>query len=186
GLLLVVVPLLIGAIALIVVKMRPLFRRLQERIDTVNRIVREQITGIRVIRAFVRDEHERNRFGLANAELTDVSLAVGRLMAFMFPVVILVVNLSSIGVLWFGAGRIDSGAMQVGALTAFIAYLTQILMSVMMATFMFVMIPRAEVCADRIQEVLDTPSSVLPPPAPVSTVVEHGTLELRGVEFRYP
>lgn len=186
GLLLVIVPLLIGAVGLIIVKMRPLFRTLQKRIDAVNRIVREQITGIRVIRAFVRDEHERNRFGVANAELTGVSLAVGRLMAFMFPVVMLVVNLSSIGVLWFGAGRIDSGAMQVGALTAFIAYLTQILMSVMMATFMFVMIPRAEVCADRIQEVLDTSSSVVPPAAPVSTVVEHGTLELRGVEFRYP
>ena len=186
ALLLVVVPLLIGAVGLIIVKMRPLFRTLQTRIDAVNRIVREQITGIRVIRAFVRDEHERNRFGVANAELSVVSLAVGRLMAFMFPVVLLVVNLSSIGVLWFGAGRIDSGAMQVGALTAFIAYLTQILMSVMMATFMFVMIPRAEVCADRIQEVLDTPPSVVPPANPVSTVVEHGTLELRGVEFRYP
>jgi ABC-type multidrug transport system, ATPase and permease components len=186
ALLLVIVPLLIGAVGLIIVKMRPLFRTLQGRIDTVNRIIREQITGIRVIRAFVRDEHERKRFGAANTELTEVSLAVGRLMAFMFPVVILVINLSSIGVLWFGAGRIDSGAMPVGALTAFIAYLTQILMSVMMATFMFVMIPRAEVCADRIQEVLDTPSSVVPPAAPVSTVVEHGTLELRGVEFRYP
>jgi ATP-binding cassette, subfamily B, multidrug efflux pump len=186
GLLLVIVPLLIGVIALIVSRMRPLFRTLQGRIDTVNRVVREQITGIRVIRAFVRDEHESGRYGVANRDLTDVSLSVGRLMAFMFPVVMLVVNLSSIAVLWFGAARIESGAMQIGALTAFLTYLTQILMSVLMATFMFVMIPRAEVCADRIQEVLATSSSVAPPVAPVSTVAEHGTLELRAVEFRYP
>ncbi len=186
ALLLVVVPILVGAIALIISRMRPLFRTLQVRIDNVNRIVREQITGIRVIRAFVRDEHERARYGVANTELTDVSLAVGRLMAFMFPTVLLVINLSSIGVLWFGAGRVESGAMQVGALTAFLAYLTQILMSIMMATFMFVMIPRAEVCAERIEEVLDTQSSVVPPATPVTTVDEHGHLELRGVEFRYP
>jgi ATP-binding cassette subfamily B protein len=186
GLLLVLVPLLAGAIGLIIVRMRPLFRTMQGRIDTVNRVVREQITGIRVIRAFVRDEHERTRYGVANAELTDVSLAVGRLMAFFFPLVMLVINLSSIAVLWFGAGRIESGAMQIGELTAFLTYLTQILMSLLMATFMLVMVPRAEVCADRIQEVLQSESSVVPPAAPVSTVEEHGTLELRGVEFRYP
>ena len=186
ALLLVIVPLLVGAVGLIIVRMRPLFRTLQGRIDTVNRIVREQIGGIRVIRAFVRDEHERARYGAANRELTDVALDVGRLMAFMFPVVLLVINLSSIAVLWFGASRVDSGAMQIGALTAFLAYLTQILMSLMMATFMFVMIPRAEVCSDRIQEVLGTSLSVAPPAAPVSTVEEHGTLELRGVEFGYP
>ncbi len=186
ALLLVVVPILVGAIALIISRMRPLFRTLQVRIDSVNRIVREQITGIRVIRAFVRDDHERARYAVANNELTSVSLAVGRLMAFMFPTVMLVVNLSSIGVLWFGAGRISSGAMQVGALTAFLAYLTQILMSIMMATFMFVMIPRAEVCAERIEEVLDTQPSVVPPAAGVTTVAQHGSLELRGVEFGYP
>jgi ATP-binding cassette subfamily B multidrug efflux pump len=107
-------------------------------------------------------------------------------MAFMFPTVMLVVNLSSVGVLWFGADRIESGAMQVGALTAFLAYLTQILMSIMMATFMFVMIPRAEVCAERIEEVLDTQPSVAPPAVPVTTVDQHGSLQLRGVEFRYP
>ncbi|HEY7225787.1 MAG TPA: ABC transporter ATP-binding protein [Micromonosporaceae bacterium] len=186
GLLLVIVPVLLAAIALIVSRMRPLYRRLQVRIDMVNRIVREQLSGIRVVRAFVRDEYERERYGAANTELTGISLAVGRLMAFMFPVVTLVINVSSIGVLWFGAGRISSGGMQIGALTAFLAYLTQILMSIMMATVMFVMIPRAEVCAERIQEVLDTEPSVAPPAAPVTTVDEHGTLELRGVEFRYP
>ena len=186
ALLLVIVPVLIGAVGVILVQMRPRFRVLQEKIDKLNQVVREQIGGIRVIRAFVRDEHEQARYGVANTELTDVSLAVGRLMAWMFPIVMLVINLSSVAVLWFGAGRVESGAMQIGELTAFIAYLMQILMAVMMATFMFVMVPRAEVCADRIQEVLDTESSVVPPADPVTTVDEHGTLELRGVEFSYP
>ncbi|MFF5231664.1 ABC transporter ATP-binding protein [Dactylosporangium sp. NPDC000521] len=186
ALLLVVVPILIGIIAVIVVRMRPLFRLMQERIDLVNRVIREQITGIRVIRAFVRDEHERVRFAKTNGDLRDVSLAVGRLMSLMFPTVMLVVNASSILVLWFGAHRIDAGGMQVGALTAFLSYLMQILMAVMMATFMFVMIPRAEVCAERIQEVLTTESSVVVPAKPVTALPRHGELELRGVEFRYP
>ena len=138
--------------------MRPLFRTMQVRLDTVNRVLREQITGNRVIRAFVRDEYEKERFREANADLTEMSLATGRLMALMFPIVMTVVNLSSIAVVWFGAHRIDSGGMQIGALTAFLAYLMQIVMSVMMATFMFMMVPRAEVCAERIEEVLDTES----------------------------
>jgi ATP-binding cassette subfamily B protein len=184
--LLVIVPVLILAVGAIIVQMRPLFRMMQVRIDRINQVVREQIAGIRVIRAFVRDEHEQARYGVANRELTDVSMAVGRLMTLMFPTVLLVINASSVAVLWFGAGRIESGAMQIGALTAFLSYLMQILMSVMMATFMFVMIPRAEVCAERIEEVLDTESSVVPPTSPVTTVDEHGTLELRGVDFRYP
>ena len=186
ALLVVIMPLLIGLIAVIVSRMRPLFRSMQVRIDTVNRIMREQITGIRVIRAFVRDEREQTRFHGANDELTDVSLRVGKLMALMFPVVLLVVNLSTIAVLWFGGYRIDGGQMQVGALTAFISYLMQILMAVMMATFMFVMIPRAEVCAERIQEVLDTPSSVVLAADPVGTLDRRGFLELRGVDFHYP
>ncbi|GAA2622137.1 ABC transporter ATP-binding protein [Dactylosporangium fulvum] len=186
ALLLVVVPVLIGVISVIVVRMRPLFRTMQERIDLVNRVIREQITGIRVIRAFVRDEHERVRFARTNGDLRDVSLAVGRLMSLMFPTVMLIVNASSILVLWFGAHRIDSGQMQVGALTAFLSYLMQILMAVMMATFMFVMIPRAEVCAERIQEVLTTDSSVTIAAAPVTSLSQHGELELRDVEFHYP
>jgi ATP-binding cassette, subfamily B, multidrug efflux pump len=186
ALLLVIVPVLIGIVALIVMRMRPLFRTMQKRIDRINRILREQITGIRVIRAFVRDTHERERFEAANVELRDVSLAVGRLMALMFPSVLLVINLSSVAVLWFGGHRIASGGMQVGALTAFLSYLMQIMMSVMMATFMFVMIPRAEVCAERIQDVLDTESSVAPPLAPVTPLRRTGELELRGVSFRYP
>jgi ATP-binding cassette subfamily B multidrug efflux pump len=186
SLLLVIMPLLIGIIAVLITRMRPLFRSMQTRIDTVNRILREQITGIRVIRAFVRDEREQARFHTANDDLTDVSLKVGKLMALMFPIVLLVVNLSTIAVLWFGGHRIDDGQMQVGALTAFISYLMQILMAVMMATFMFVMIPRAEVCAERIQEILDTESSVVLDPDPVTAVDRHGELHVRGVDFQYP
>ncbi|WP_163554404.1 ABC transporter ATP-binding protein [Candidatus Frankia alpina] len=185
-LLVVIVPILAVIIALIVRRMRPLGRAMQERLDTVNRILREQITGLRVIRAFVRDDYERQRFGVANTELTDVSLRFGRLMALMFPLVLTVVNFSSVAVLWFGAHRIDAGHMQIGALTAFLSYLMQILMSVMMATFMFMMIPRAEVCAERIQEVLATDSSLRPPDHPVRELRAHGLLELRGVGFHYP
>ncbi|WP_087926850.1 ABC transporter ATP-binding protein [Streptomyces albireticuli] len=186
ALLLAIVPVLGAVVSLIIWRMRPLFRGVQERIDTVNRVLREQITGIRVIRAFVRDTHERKRFQGANTELMDVSLRAGRLMSMMFPSVMLVVNLSSIAVLWFGGHRIESGDMEIGALTAFLNYLMQILMAVMMATFMFMMVPRAEVCAERVQEVLATDSSVVPPTEPVTRLRRAGHLELSGVEFRYP
>ena len=184
--LLAVVPVLGIAVTLLVRRLRPLFRSMQERLDNVNRVLREQITGVRVIRAFVKDGYEQRRFHHANAGLTDVQLSVGRLMALMFPIVMTVVNGSSIVVVWFGAHRIDSGGMEIGALTAFLAYLMQIVMSVMMATFMFMMVPRAEVCAERIQEVLDTESSVVPPQAPVRELRRHGHLELRGAGFGYP
>jgi ATP-binding cassette subfamily B protein len=186
SLLLVVVPVLAVVVSLIIWRMRPLFRLMQERIDGINRVLREQITGVRVIRAFVRDHREQQRFAVANTELLDVSLGTGRLMAFMFPAVMLVVNVSSVGVLWFGGHRIDSGAMQVGALTAFLSYLMQILMSVMMATFMFMMVPRAEVSAERITEVLDTESSVVLPSDPVHLPEVRGVLELQDVGFCYP
>lgn len=186
GVLLAVVPVLGVSVSLIVKRMRPLFRTMQERLDTVNRVLREQITGNRVIRAFVRDEYEKGRFKKANTDLTEMQLATGRLMALMFPVVMTVVNVSSVAVVWFGAHRIDSGGMQIGALTAFLAYLMQIVMAVMMATFMFMMVPRAEVCAERIEEVLDTRSSVVPPKMPVRALRRHGHLEVRGAEFRYP
>ncbi|GAB7108199.1 ABC transporter ATP-binding protein [Streptomyces phaeofaciens JCM 4814] len=181
-----VVPVLGICVTLIVRRLRPLFRSMQVRLDTVNRVLREQITGNRVIRAFVRDGYEEGRFRKANADLTDISLKTGNLLAFMFPVVMTTVNLSSIAVVWFGAHRIDSGGMQIGDLTAFLAYLMQIVMSVMMATFMFMMVPRAEVCAERIQEVLDTESSVVVPVAPVRELRRHGHLEIRGGGFRYP
>ncbi|MGP4045159.1 ABC transporter ATP-binding protein [Streptomyces sp. 2A115] len=186
GVLLAVVPVLGISVSLLVRRLRPLFRAMQVRLDTVNRVLREQITGNRVIRAFVRDEYEEDRFRKANTHLTEVSLGTGRILALMFPIVMTVVNLSSIAVVWFGAHRIDSGGMEIGALTAFLAYLMQIVMSVMMATFMFMMVPRAEVCAERIQEVMDTSSSVVPPKAPVLELRRHGHLEVRGAGFRYP
>jgi ATP-binding cassette subfamily B protein len=186
SLLLVSVPVLGVVISLIITRMRSLFRLMQDRIDTINRVLREQITGVRVVRAFVRDRPEQERFAASNTELLEVSLGTGRLMALMFPTVMLVVNVSSVAVLWFGGHLIDSGSMQIGALTAFLSYLMQIMMSVMMATFMFMMVPRAEVCAERIQEVLDTESSVAPPADPVRAMEVHGRLELRDAEFRYP
>ncbi|MFF8189833.1 ABC transporter ATP-binding protein [Streptomyces bobili] len=186
GILVAVVPVLGICVTLIVRALRPLFRSMQTRLDTVNRVLREQITGNRVIRAFVRDGYEEERFRKANTDLTDISLKAGNLLALMFPVVMTTVNLSSIAVVWFGAHRIDSGEMQIGDLTAFLAYLMQIVMSVMMATFMFMMVPRAEVCAERVQEVLDTESSVVLPKAPVRELRRHGHLEIRGAGFGYP
>ncbi|MGW0630261.1 ABC transporter ATP-binding protein [Streptomyces sp. NPDC002758] len=186
GVLVAVVPVLGISVTLIVRRLRPLFRSMQVRLDTVNRVLREQITGNRVIRAFVRDEYEQDRFRKSNTELTEMQLATGRMLALMFPIVMTVVNLSSIAVVWFGAHRIASGGMAIGDLTAFLAYLMQIVMSVMMATFMFMMVPRAEVCAERIEEVLQTKSSVVPPLAPVTELRRHGHLEIRGAGFRYP
>ncbi|MEU6110051.1 ABC transporter ATP-binding protein [Streptomyces albidoflavus] len=186
GVLLAVLPVMAASVGVVVWRLRPLFRAMQKRLDTVNRVLREQITGNRVIRAFVRDRYETERFGRANTDLTEVSLGTGRLLALMFPLVMLVVNLSSLAVVWFGAHRIDSGAMEIGSLTAFLAYLMQIVMSVMMATFMFMMVPRAEVCAERIQEVLETSSSVVPPAEPVRELAGRGTLEMRAAGFRYP
>ena len=185
-LLVVAVPALGIIVGLIISRMRPLFRQMQVRIDQINRVLREQITGVRVIRAFVRDASERDRFAVTSTELFDVSLGTGRLMALMFPAVMLVLNFSSIAVLWFGGHLVASGSMKIGALTAFLTYLMQILMAVMMATFMFVMVPRAEVCAERIVEVLDTESDVVPPENPVSVRALHGHLELRDVDFHYP
>ncbi|MFB9834919.1 ABC transporter ATP-binding protein [Actinoallomurus acaciae] len=186
SLLLVSVPVLGVVITLIITRMRRLFRLMQTRIDTINRILREQIGGVRVIRAFVRDRPEQERFATSNTELFEVSLGTGRLMALMFPTVMLVVNVSSVAVLWFGGHLINDGSMQIGALTAFLSYLMQIMMSVMMATFMFMMVPRAEVCAERIQEVLETEPSVVAPDEPVRTLAVHGHLELRDAGFRYP
>jgi ATP-binding cassette subfamily B multidrug efflux pump len=185
-LLAVCVPVLFLVAGFIISRMVPGFRLMQARIDGVNRILREQITGIRVVRAFVREPFETERFARANNEVTDVAISTGRWMATMFPSVLLVLNVSSVAVLWFGGHRVDAGQMQVGSLTAFLSYLVQILMSVMMATFMLVMVPRASVCADRIGEVLDTESSVVPPAEPVTALDRHGELELRGVEFSYP
>src|SRR5204862_2857998 len=173
-------------VGFVVVRLVPQFREMQTRIDSVNRILREQIIGIRVVRAFVREPDEVERFDEANRELTATSLRAGRLQARMFPTVMLVLNTSMVGAVWIGANRISSGKMQIGAMVAFLSYLIQILMSVMMATFVAMMIPRAAVCADRIIEVLETDTSVVPAPRPVSTVAERGLLELRNVSFHYP
>jgi ATP-binding cassette subfamily B protein len=180
------IPVLVLAIGTVISQMIPSFRKMQERIDVVNRVLREQITGMRVVRAFVREPAERKRFAAANDDLTEVSLKTGRLQAFMFPTVMLVLNVSSAAVVWIGAHRIADGQMQLGAMIAFLTYLAQILMAVMMATFMAMMIPRAAVCAGRIMEVLDTPSSVVTASTPITELHGRGELELRNVGFHYP
>jgi len=180
------VPVLIVSIGLIIRKMVPQFRAMQQKIDAVNRVLREQITGVRVVRAFVREPVETERFGQANDDLTLTALRAGRLMARIFPTVMLVLNVSIVGLLWFGASRVEDGSMQVGSLTAFMTYVMQILMSVMMATLMMTMVPRAAVCAERIQEVLDTDSSVAPPEHPVTAFRRRADVEFRGVTFAYP
>ncbi|MDI3212259.1 ABC transporter ATP-binding protein [Arthrobacter sp. AL12] len=182
------VPVLLGAVGLIITRMVPLFRLMQTRIDTVNRVLREQLTGIRVVRAFVREDVETARFARANEDVTDTALRAGRLMALAFPTVMLVLNVSSVAVIWFGAFRIQDGSMQVGTMIAFLSYLMQILMSVMMATFMAIMIPRAAVSADRIGQVLGTESSVRPPEHPLdfSGRTGRGELQMSDVGFAYP
>jgi ATP-binding cassette subfamily B protein len=185
-LMVVAVPVMVTAIALIIRRMVPQFRFMQTRIDTVNRVLREQLTGIRVVRAFVREPYETKRFGEANDDLTATALRVGKLQALIFPIVAFVFNASSVAVLWFGAYRVDAGQIEIGALTAFLQYLVQILMSVMMATFMAIMVPRAAVSAERITEVLATDSSVGSAERPVTDFPERGTVELRSVRFAYP
>ncbi|WP_410050984.1 ABC transporter ATP-binding protein [Acidiferrimicrobium sp. IK] len=184
--LVVSIPAMLVGLGMVVVRMVPQFQAMQIRLDRVNQVLREQITGIRVVRAFVREPEEGERFAVANDELTANSLRAGRLMAFMFPIVMLVLNGSSAAVLWLGADRIGAGRMQIGALIAFLSYLVQILMSVMMATFVAMMWPRAAVCAERIQDVLSTASSVVAPAVPVTALRLRGTLELQGVGFHYP
>lgn len=183
---LVAVVVLGSGIVVLIAFMGPLFKRMQERIDNINRILREQITGVRVVRAFVREEHESRRFDGANDDLTTTTLHVGRLMVFMFPFVGMVMNISTVGVMWFGAHRIDSGDLHIGQLTAFISYLMQILISVMMTTMLLVLAPRAGVCADRIMEVLRTESSVEEPEHPAQAPAERGVVHFDDVTFAYP
>ena len=182
----VAVPVLLAAVGLIIWRMTPQFRRMQDRIDAVNRVLREQLTGIRVVRAFVREPAEVARFGTANDQLTETATKAGRLFALMFPVVMLVLNVSSVAVLWFGSYRIEDSSLQVGSLIAFLSYLVQILMAVMMATMLAFFLPRAAVSSDRIGEVLETASSVVPPADGVRDLPAPGRLELRDVTFAYP
>jgi ATP-binding cassette subfamily B protein len=185
-LLAIAVPILGLTMALIIARMIPGFRAMQERIDAVNRVLREQITGIRVVRAFVRERHEIDRFGRANDHLADATLRVGRLMALMFPLVMLITNVTIVAVIWFGGHAVSDGSVEIGALTAMMSYAMQIMMSVMMASFLAMMAPRATVCAERIWEVLDTDTSVVSPTDPVGFATEPSTVEFRGAEFRYP
>lgn len=185
-LLAVSLPLLVAFLGAVVSRMVPQFRMMQERLDGISSVLRAQITGMRVVRAFVREPVEVARFHGVNRELTDTSLNAGRLMALMFPTMMLAMNGSSIAVIWFGAHRVDSGAMSVGSLVAFITYLALIMSAVMMATMVAMMAPRAAVSAERIQEVLDTHSSVVPPATPIRDVATRGRLEFRDVGFRYP
>ncbi len=186
ALLLVVLPVLVVAIALIVRVLVPTFRKVQHQLDDINGVLREQITGISVIRAFGRRDYEAERFATANGALTASQLRTGRLLALMFPTIFFLVNVTSVGVLWFGGQRIDAGSMQIGALTAFLSYIMQILMSVMMAMFMFMMIPRAAVSAERITEVLDTVPSVADAPGAISIDRLDGVLHVRDAAFSYP
>lgn len=183
---LLLLPAMAGLMAFLILKASPLFRSMQTKIDTINAVLREQITGVRVVRAFVREKQETERFTVASDDLRDTQFRVGVLMAFSFPMVFLIGNVASVAVLWFGGHRIDAGQMQVGALTAFIAYIMQIIMSVMFASMVFFMLPRAQVCAERINEVLDTSTSVVPPAAPAPVTIEHGRVQMRDVEFSYP
>ncbi|MDD7836510.1 MULTISPECIES: ABC transporter ATP-binding protein [Paenarthrobacter] len=180
------VPVLVAVVGYLVVRLMPLFRSMQAKIDAINGVLREQIIGIRVVRAFVREPHEAKRFGDANQDLTAVSVKIGNLFVLMFPAIGMILHLSTAAVLWFGGQRVDSGDMQVGSLTAFLQYLLQILMAVMMGTFMAMMIPRASVCADRIGEVLEVEPSIHNPSSPVVPAQKRGHVEFRDVTFKYP
>lgn len=186
GLLLLVIPTLAVSVGLVIRQMRPLFRVMQTKLDTINGVMREQIMGIRVIRAFVKEGYEAERFGDANRDNMDVAIAVGRLMSMMFPIVMLVMNVSVVLATWFGGYRIADGGMGVGTLTAFQQYLVQILMSVMMATFMLMLLPRAEVSAERITEVLDTEPSVKAPEAAKRQSISAGNIDIVDAGFVYP
>jgi ATP-binding cassette, subfamily B, multidrug efflux pump len=184
--LMVSIPILAVLLSLIISSMVPTFRKMQERIDRINEILREQLTGIRVVRAFVREPEEAQRFSVANDAVTQTALRGGRLQALMFPTATLVVNLSSVAVVWFGSDRISDGTMKPGAMIAFLTYLTQILMSVMMTTWMAALIPRAAVSAERIMEVLETPSSIVIAENPVTELSQTAVLQFDHVSFRYP
>jgi ATP-binding cassette, subfamily B, multidrug efflux pump len=184
--LVVAIPALVFSVGMVVIRLVPQFENMQIRIDRVNQVLREQITGMRVVRAFVREPEEGERFGVANDELTDTSLRAGRLQAFMFPSVMLVLNASSVAAVWFGGARVGAGDMQIGTMIAFLTYLIQILTAVMMATFVAVMWPRAAVCAARIKEVLDTPSTVTAPESPLADMPLRADFEMRNVTFSYP
>ena len=186
ALLLVIIPVMALVIGLMVTKAVPLFRVQQVKIDRINSVLRENLTGIRVIRAFVRTQREEQRFAAANEDLTDTALRVTRIFALLMPSLMLVFNLSSVAVIWFGGHLVDSGDMQIGDLTAFLAYIMQILFSVMMAVMLMVMVPRAAASSERIQAVLQTAPQIIDPADPIPSPPPRGLVEFRDVEFRYP
>ena len=180
------VPVLLVAVGLIVGRMLPLFRSYQDKLDAINRVMREQLTGIRVIRAFVREQAETERFADANTDIARVGERVGQLFVLLFPLVMLVLDVTIVGVIWFGGHQVGDGDVEVGTLIAFMSYLMQILMGIVMASFMTIMIPRAAVCAERISEVLATPPTITSSPDAVDTFPTPGTVEMRDVTFVYP
>ena len=184
--LLVVIPVMALVVGLVMWRAVPLFRVMQVKIDRINGVLRENLTGIRVIRAFVRTDHEQRRFADANEDLTDTALRVTRLFALTMPALMLIMNLSSTAIIWFGGHLVDDGSMQIGDLTAFLSYIMQILFSVMMAVMIMIMIPRAAASAERISAVLDTEPKVVEPLVPVTPQQRLGVVEFRDVEFRYP
>ncbi len=183
---LVAIPVMGAFIGLVITRATPLFMSMQKKIDRINQVTREFLSGVRVIRAFDRTVYEGKRFGVANQDLTDTSLKVGRLFALVFPAVTIIMNFTTIAIMWFGGKQIADGSMPIGDLTAFLQYVFMILFSVLMATFMFVMVPRAAVSAQRIMEVLDVEPSIVDPERPAQDVPEAGLVEFRDVEFRYP
>ena len=186
GLILVVVPVMGVFIGLVVRKAVPLFRAMQVKIDRINQVTRETLSGVRVIRAFVRTGYEERRFDEANADLTQTALRVTRMFALMIPMLMLILNLSTVAIMWFGSNQVANRGMPIGNLTAFLTYVMQILLSVMMATIMFVMVPRAAASADRIQQVLETEPTITDPESPAADVPARGVVEFEDVEFRYP
>jgi ATP-binding cassette, subfamily B, multidrug efflux pump len=182
----VAIPIMGVFIGLVIRRAVPLFISMQKKIDRINQVTREFLSGVRVIRAFDRTRYEHERFDAANVDLTTTSLSVGRLFALVFPAVTLILNVTTVAIMWFGGERIADGSMPIGDLTAFLQYVFQILFSVLMATFMFVMVPRAAVSAGRIMEVLDVEPGIVDPADPATGVPETGTVEFRDVEFRYP
>jgi ATP-binding cassette, subfamily B, multidrug efflux pump len=185
-LLVVVIPIIAAVVIFTAGRALPLFRSIQKKIDRINLVLRENLTGVRVVRAFNRSEHEKGRFDEANLDLTAVSIRVNKLMALMMPLMMLIMNLTSIAIIWFGAKRIDLGEMQVGSLMAFIQYAMQILFSLLMVSFLFIMLPRASASAGRINEVFDLEPEINDPEAPRRSEKEHGHIEFRGVTFAYP
>ena len=185
-LLLVVIPAMAGVIGGLLYFAVPLFRSVQAKIDRINQVLREQITGVRVIRAFVRARYESERFETANEDLTQTTLKVNRIFTLAMPSIMIILNLSSVAVIWFGGHLVDSGSMPIGNLTAFLTYLMLILMAVMMASMMMIMVPRASACAERILEVVDSPPTILEPAQPQNPAQRTGRVEFRGVGFQYP